>query len=213
VPSKPGHAPAVFDEEFFSEDLQRTSESGAEVALAARRDFERDGIPTDALRLCDPDGVQGAALPHCLKVYLPLPAGRFGMVFQLEVIDNRSRLRYLAFGARHHPPDSNAETVYQIAHRRLHGEPAMSPPNYFITAATVVSHGVLHLTFADGTSGEVDVLERMHGPVFERARTSDGFAEVSLDSEIGTVVWPGDVDLAPDTLYERVRTGAWPQDT
>jgi hypothetical protein len=26
----------------------------------------------------------------------------------------------------------------------------------------------------------------------------------------GTVVWPGGADLAPDTLYERVRTGAWP---
>lgn len=25
-----------------------------------------------------------------------------------------------------------------------------------------------------------------------------------------TVVWPGGADLAPDTLYERVRTGAWP---
>ena len=36
-------------------------------------------------------------------------------------------------------------------------------------------------------------------------------AEVEVDAEIGTVVWPGDVDLAPDTLYERVRTGAWPQ--
>jgi len=28
--------------------------------------------------------------------------------------------------------------------------------------------------------------------------------------EDGTVVWPGRADLAPDTLYERVRTGAWP---
>jgi Protein of unknown function (DUF2442) len=79
-----------------------------------------------------------------------------------------------------------------------------------ITAAVAIHHGVFRLTFADGLEGEVDVLERMHGPVFERARTSEGFAEVSVDSEIGTVVWPGGADLAPDTLYERVQTGAWP---
>lgn len=38
-----------------------------------------------------------------------------------------------------------------------------------ITAAEVVRHGVLRLTFADGLSGEVDVLDRMRGPVFEAA--------------------------------------------
>lgn len=81
-----------------------------------------------------------------------------------------------------------------------------------ITSATLVRHGVLRLTFADGLTGEVDVLGRMHGPVFERARTPAGFAQVAVDAETGTVVWPGDADLAPDTLYERVRTGIWPDE-
>lgn len=72
-----------------------------------------------------------------------------------------------------------------------------------ITAAEVVHHGVLQLTFADGLSGEVDVLDRMLGPVFEETRTSEGFSKVHVDSETGTVVWPGGADLAPDTLYER----------
>jgi hypothetical protein len=40
---------------------------------------------------------------------------------------------------------------------------------------------------------------------------STGFARVTIDAETGTVVWPGGADLAPDTLYERVRTGTWPQ--
>jgi Protein of unknown function (DUF2442) len=79
-----------------------------------------------------------------------------------------------------------------------------------ITEAAVIRHGVLRLRFADGLSDEVEVLDRMRGPVFERARTPDGFAEVTVDAETGTVVWPGGADLAPDTLYERVRTGAWP---
>jgi Protein of unknown function (DUF2442) len=79
-----------------------------------------------------------------------------------------------------------------------------------ITDAAVVRHGVLHLRFADGLTGEVDVLNRMRGPVFHPARTPEGLAKVSVDPETGTVVWPGGADLAPDTLYERVRTGAWP---
>jgi hypothetical protein len=111
----------------------------------------------------------------------------------------------------------------------------LTPP---ITAVSVVRHGVLNLTFADGLSGEVDVLDRMWGPVFERARTPEGFAEASLDTDIRTVAWPRcprtregeheasrdserarpeaeeapvyEADLAPDTLYERVRLGAWP---
>lgn len=80
-----------------------------------------------------------------------------------------------------------------------------------ITAAEVVRHGVLRLTFADGLSGEVDVLDRMHGPVFRDARTSGGFSKVKIDPETGTVVWPDGADLAPDTLYERVRSGTWPE--
>lgn len=79
-----------------------------------------------------------------------------------------------------------------------------------ITAAEVVRHGVLRLTFADGLTGEVDVLNRMCGPVFEDARTPDGFAKVEVDPETGTVAWPGGADLAPDTLYERARSGTWP---
>jgi len=71
-------------------------------------------------------------------------------------------------------------------------------------------HGVLRLTFADGIRGEVEVIGRMRGPVFEHARTPTGFAEVTVDTESGTVVWPGGADLAPDTLYVRIKTGAWP---
>jgi hypothetical protein len=79
-----------------------------------------------------------------------------------------------------------------------------------ITDVSVAAHGVLRLTFADGLVGEVDVLDRMRGPVFAEARSADGFQRVRVDEESGTVAWPGGADLAPDTLYERVRTGAWP---
>ncbi len=80
-----------------------------------------------------------------------------------------------------------------------------------ITKVSVVRHGALRLTFADGLSGEVEVLDRMRGPVFSEARSPEGFAAVSVDQDTGTVVWPGGADLAPDTLYHRVRAGAWPE--
>jgi hypothetical protein len=45
---------------------------------------------------------------------------------------------------------------------------------------------------------------------FAEARTPEGFAAVRVDPELGTVAWPGGADFAPDTLYVRVKTGAWP---
>jgi hypothetical protein len=52
-----------------------------------------------------------------------------------------------------------------------------------IVEAAVPRHGVLRLRFADGLTGDVEVLDRMRGPVFERARTPEGFAKVSVDPE------------------------------
>jgi hypothetical protein len=84
----------------------------------------------------------------------------------------------------------------------------MSAVYYDITEFKIVDHAVLHLRFEDGLEGEVDLREHLWGPVFERVRTREGFRKVYLDN--GTVSWPGGADLAPDTLYEMVRTGVWP---
>ncbi|MGZ4195813.1 MAG: hypothetical protein ACXVUE_08715 [Solirubrobacteraceae bacterium] len=35
---------------------------------------------------------------------------------------------------------------------------------------------------------------------------------MTVDSESGTIVWPGGADLAPDTLYQRISTGLWPDE-
>jgi hypothetical protein len=81
-----------------------------------------------------------------------------------------------------------------------------------ITEVRVVRFGVLHLTFADGLTGEVDLTERLRGRggVFKDVGTPEGFAKVKVDPEFGSIGWPGEVDLAPDTLYLRVKTGEWP---
>ncbi|MGB5815220.1 MAG: DUF2442 domain-containing protein [Thermoanaerobaculia bacterium] len=62
----------------------------------------------------------------------------------------------------------------------------------------------LHVEFADGTEGEVDLSDRLDGPVFEPLRDPDYFAQVSID-EFGVICWPNGADLAPDALYRRLK--------
>jgi hypothetical protein len=114
-----GRAPALFDDAAFVEDLNRTSEAGRMVALAARKDYEQDGVPTEQLLACEAEGPDGTALANCVKVRLPQPDGKFGMVFRIERRRGKLLLVYAAFGVRHHPPKAIAPTVYEVAHRRL----------------------------------------------------------------------------------------------
>lgn len=62
----------------------------------------------------------------------------------------------------------------------------------------------LRVRFADGTEGVVPLEERLFGPVFEPLRNPDLFRRVRLD-EFGAPCWPNGADLAPDSLYARVR--------
>jgi hypothetical protein len=62
--------------------------------------------------------------------------------------------------------------------------------------------------FEDGLQGEVDLSDLVGRGVFKRWRdTPSEFAEVAVDSDSGTIVWPGGLDVAPDRLYlDVVRT-------
>lgn len=110
---------ARFDSDAFREDMARATPAGRSAAEAAKRDYEASGVPFSDLRPCDAEHRDGTVLPQCLKIYLPPPVGRFGMVFKFAIADGSPLLEYLAFGVRHHPPNSNAPTLYEIAHRRL----------------------------------------------------------------------------------------------
>jgi len=63
----------------------------------------------------------------------------------------------------------------------------------------------LHLRFEDGVEGEVDLgrMLRFQG-VFAPLRDPQQFAQVSVDQDLGTVVWPNGADLDPDVLYAEV---------
>ena len=63
----------------------------------------------------------------------------------------------------------------------------------------------LFLRFEDGAQGEVDVATIVpFDGVFARLKDQAEFDKVYLDRDWGTICWPGDLDLAPETLYERI---------
>jgi len=75
---------------------------------------------------------------------------------------------------------------------------------YEITAVEHLGGHRLRLTFADGFVGDVDLSDRFQyprGPMFEPLQQVEYFARVSVDAELGTVVWPNGADLAPDVLH------------
>ena len=64
----------------------------------------------------------------------------------------------------------------------------------------------LELSFADGTEGQLDLKQRVvgRGGVFAPLEQVHFFAQVKVDPEAGTIVWPNGVDLCPDVLYSLV---------
>lgn len=63
----------------------------------------------------------------------------------------------------------------------------------------------IELTFEDGVIGVVDFSDYPKmGGVFEKMKSIDYFRSFKVDPELGTIIWPDDVDVAPDTLYVEV---------
>ena len=69
----------------------------------------------------------------------------------------------------------------------------------------------LWVVFADGTSGRVDVSKLIFGAapgVFAALRDPDIFEQVGV--VLGAVTWPGELDLAPDAMYDALKAdGSW----
>jgi len=72
----------------------------------------------------------------------------------------------------------------------------------------VTSTLTLSVEFADGVRGEVKFLPSHLTGVFKDLQDQEFFARASVRD--GAVTWPGDLDLAPDAMYEAVKTnGVW----
>lgn len=69
----------------------------------------------------------------------------------------------------------------------------------------------LFVRFVDGLTGFVDLSALIASPqagVFARLRDRSLFEQVHI--ELGAVVWPGDLDLAPDAMHAAIKDhGEW----
>lgn len=117
----PGTPKITFDDAAFAEDLAHSTAAARTVALAARRQMLARGLADITLYACKPEAEDGTRLPRCVKTYVPGPGKPWRMVFELRsASDGRLFLDFLAFGVGH-PTRPGQPSVYQIAHRRLHG--------------------------------------------------------------------------------------------
>ncbi len=74
-----------------------------------------------------------------------------------------------------------------------------------VVAVTRTGDFTLRLRFRDGTEGEMDFAQFLSFKgVFAPLKDPAEFAKVAIDSEAGTICWPGGVDLCPDVLYSRI---------
>ena len=70
----------------------------------------------------------------------------------------------------------------------------------------MVSDHAVAVRFADGTHGEVELANLLSSEspgVFAALRDPAVFRQARV--ECGAVTWPGEIDLAPDAMYDDIR--------
>jgi hypothetical protein len=63
---------------------------------------------------------------------------------------------------------------------------------------------VYSIKFDDGVEGDIDFSDYFaRGPVFQALKDKKVFSKAMVEG--GTISWPNGVDIAPETLYERLQ--------
>ncbi|WP_165797852.1 DUF2442 domain-containing protein [Mycolicibacter virginiensis] len=80
----------------------------------------------------------------------------------------------------------------------------MSIPAYEVTTVEVVDPTTLRVSHADGTVAEHDLARLIaRGGVYAPLADAEFFKQVRIAH--GAVTWPGEIDLAPDSLWDHSR--------
>ena len=67
----------------------------------------------------------------------------------------------------------------------------------------------VYVRFADGVAADVDLSYLLgYDGVFAPLRDPEFFRRLHADSEAGTIVWPNEADVAPETLYAHAQRRA-----
>src|SRR3954462_13072843 len=80
------------------------------------------------------------------------------------------------------------------------------PVEYEVVAVRPLPGFQLDVEFADGTRGRFDYSELIHredAGIFIPLRDVSFFNRVGI--EHGAITWPGEIDLAPDAMYDRLK--------
>ncbi|MGZ4288130.1 MAG: DUF2442 domain-containing protein [Solirubrobacteraceae bacterium] len=76
-----------------------------------------------------------------------------------------------------------------------------------IVEAKPLDRHAVRVGFEDGTAGDVD-LSYGYGRVFESLRDPESFGRLHADADAGTIVWPNDAHIAPETFHAAARQRA-----
>ena len=81
----------------------------------------------------------------------------------------------------------------------------MKHPIHRVLSFQQLDSYVLEIMFDDGSSRRIDFEPVLEGELFGPLRDPRLFAQVKLDHEVHTLVWPTGADFDPATLHD------WPQ--
>jgi hypothetical protein len=80
--------------------------------------------------------------------------------------------------------------------------------NWDVVSAKVLEPGAFWVRFADGLEGTVHFSPSAYRGVFEKLRDPDVFSQLYVNGYF--VTWPGELDLAPDAMYQHINeSGHW----
>ncbi len=66
------------------------------------------------------------------------------------------------------------------------------------------SEYIYHIQFDNNRKGIVNFQPFLWGEVFEPLKDEDFFKKAFIDQTSGTITWPNGVDIAPETIYQKI---------
>lgn len=73
-----------------------------------------------------------------------------------------------------------------------------------INKAVYLHDYVIHLCFAGGMVGNVDLADDLYGDLFEPLKNVELFKQFFVHPDFHTLCWPNGADMAPEYLFELV---------
>ncbi len=74
----------------------------------------------------------------------------------------------------------------------------------YIIEAKYLSDYKIEVLFNNGEKGIADLNYVLTGKMFEPLKEKTMFAQLKVDDELETIVWPNGADLAPEFIYYQV---------